>query len=132
MVQLNRPLPRLWPLVTLLALALFPFGWLAESWPAFAALLGTTFSSVRVHAIGHATIFAVVGLALLATFPGLRSRPWHYLGLILLAGAAQEAFQLAYKARPIVFDDARDIVTDLIGALAVYLVVVLIRRWRRR
>ena len=118
---------RFWPLLLLLALVLFPFGWLGEQIPGFGLFLGWLFASAREHAIGHTLLFLLLGLAALFPFPGLARRPWHYLGLMLLVAIFQEGFQLLYKARPLVFDDFRDLVTDMIGSL---LALGLIRVWR--
>lgn len=123
-------LRRLWPLLALLALAFFPFGWLGEIWPIFGRLLGMAFSGVMVHAIAHSLIFCLIGLALLAIFPSLRQRPWTFLAIILAAGMVQEAVQLLYKQRPIEFDELRDLITDLIGALAARAIYGAAARWR--
>jgi hypothetical protein len=122
---------RLWPLLALLALALFPFGWIGEIWPAFDTLLGDMFRTVLAHAIGHALIFTVVGLALLLTFPGLQARPLRFLALIVLAGIAQETFQLLYKQRPLEPDELRDLATDMVGG---FLALAIVRSgaWLRR
>jgi hypothetical protein len=115
-------LTRFWPLLALVAIALFPFGWLAELWPAFDTFAGALFPTVVAHAIGHSIIFFLVGVALLMAFPQLRNRPWLYIGLLVMLALGQETFQLAYKQRPIEFDEFRDFVTDLIGGLgALYL-----------
>lgn len=115
------------PIIIILALVLFPFGWLGEQIPAFGLFLGWLFATAREHAIGHSLLFLLLGLALLLSFPTLAKRPWRYAGLMLLVAIFQECFQLLYKARPIVFDDMRDIATDLIGAaLALGLVLL----WR--
>ena len=70
--------PWLWPLIVLLALALFPFGWLGEVWPAFGAVLGRVFATDLAHAIGHSLIFCILGGVLLLIFPALLTRPWRY------------------------------------------------------
>jgi hypothetical protein len=124
-------LRRLWPLLALLALALFPFGWLGEVWPIFGQLLGVGFSTVLAHAIAHSGIFFLIGVALLVIFPKLRQRPWRFLAIILAAGIIQEGIQLAYKQRPIEFDELRDLVTDLIGAIAALTLVRVAARLRR-
>jgi hypothetical protein len=123
-------LRRIWPVVALLLLVLFPFGWLGEVWPAFGALTGLIFATAREHAAGHTALFLVLGTTLLLVVPALRSRPAAYCLLMLLAGIAQEAFQLAYKQRPLAFDDGRDLVTDLAGALLA-LALVWGCRWRQ-
>ena len=120
-------LGRLWPLLALLALILFPFGWLGERWPWLDGLLGWLFAGARAHAYGHALLFLLLGLAALAAFPALRQRPWRYVGLLLAAALAQEAFQLLYKQRPLQLDELRDLATDLVGGLAALAAV-----WARR
>jgi hypothetical protein len=122
---------RLWPVLALVALALFPFGWLGLVWPAFDAVVGWLFPSAWEHAIGHTALFASLGLLALALIPALRARPWTYLALMLLVGLGQEGFQLLYKQRSPVFDDARDLATDLAGALVAFVLVWLWRRRRR-
>jgi hypothetical protein len=133
--RLSRPtappiLARAWPLLALLALVLFPFGWLGQEWPAFGQVIDLIFATAREHAVGHAALFAILGAALLLVFPALRRRPALYLAVIMIAALGQEAFQLAYKQRPLVYDDARDLVTDLIGALLALALVTLVARWR--
>jgi hypothetical protein len=65
----------------------------------------------------------LLGLLALAAFPALRRRPWRYAGVLFLAGIGQEALQLLYKQRPLAFDDARDLATDLVGLLTAFVVV---------
>jgi hypothetical protein len=65
----------------------------------------------------------MLGLLALAAIPALRRYPWRYLGLLLLAGVGQEAFQLLYKRRLLVFDDTRDLATDLVGLLVAFAIV---------
>jgi hypothetical protein len=52
-----------------------------------------------------------------------------YMGLLLTLGLGQEAFQLLYKQRPLMFDDFRDLAIDLVAALAAFLAL---RLWQRR
>ncbi len=80
--------------------------------------------------IGHASLFCMLGLLLLAAIPALRRRPWLYLGLVLLAGLGQEAFQMLYKGRLQSFDSARDIATDLLGGLVALGLALALARWR--
>lgn len=127
--QSAKLLQRLLPLLVLLGLILFPFGWLGDQIPALGLFLGWLFATAREHAIGHALLFLSLGLAMLIAFPALAKRPWHYHSLMLLIAVFQECFQLLYKARPLVFDDARDVVTDIIGAMLAF---TLMRGWRRR
>ena len=130
--RLRVTLLRLAALAIGLALVLFPFGWLGEIWRPFGQVVDGLFSTVWAHAIGHASLFCLLGLLALAIFPALRRHPWRYLGLLLLAGVGQEVFQLLYKGRLLLFDDMRDLVTDLIGLLAAFAIVwVWGRLWRR-
>jgi hypothetical protein len=123
----RRALLRLAALATLLALILFPFEWLGARWPAFGHSLDSTFATETEHAIGHATLFAIFGLVALTLFPALRSRAWHYFGL-LLAGLGQEGLQLVFKRRALAYDDARDLLVDLLGLTLAF---VLVRLWQR-
>jgi hypothetical protein len=109
------PIVRIIPLLALLAIALFPFGWLGEIWPAFGALLSWRFDTALAHAVGHTLIFGALGIALLYSFPKLLARPPWYFGLILLAALGQEGIQLLYKQRALVVDDFRDLAIDLIA-----------------
>src|SRR5689334_3359637 len=106
-------LGRAWPLLAVLALILFPFGWLGEVWPAFGQVLGVVFATARQHAVGHSILFVLLGLAGLLVWPALQRRPGRYLGLALLAASGQESLQLLYKQRPLVYDDYRDVAVDL-------------------
>jgi hypothetical protein len=123
---------RLGALAAVLALVLFPLGWLAEVWRPFGRVVDGLFASVLEHAIGHASLFCLLGLLALVAIPALRRRAWRYLGLLMLAGVGQEAFQLLYKRRLLLFDDLRDLATDLVGLLAAFAIVwVWGRLWRR-
>lgn len=121
---------RTWPwlLIGLLALTLFPFGWLGEVWPLFGAIIGWVFASTLAHAIGHAVIFCLLGATLLQLYPTLLAHPWRYCCLMLLAGLAQEAFQLLYKQRPLAYDDFRDLAVDTAAFLTIF---ALFWTWRR-
>ena len=118
-----RRLARYAPLVALLALTLFPFGWLGQMWPAFGRALDGVFSNDARHAVGHASLFFLLGLMALGLLPRLRARPWRYLGFMLLVGTGQEFFQMLYKGRLLLFDDSRDLLTDMVGVLVALLVV---------
>jgi hypothetical protein len=121
------PIARLAPPLIVLALILFPLGWLGEVWRPLGAVIDWLFPNAWAHAIGHASLFGLLGLLALAAIPALRRRPWAYLGLLLLAGVGQEAFQALYKSQLLVFDDARDLATDLIGLVLAFAVM-----WGRR
>jgi hypothetical protein len=110
-----------------LALVLFPFEWFGVLYPSVGRLLNGVFSSELLHMAGHATLFAGLGLLVLCMFPALRARPWRYFGLLLMAGVGQECFQLLFKQRPLVFDDGRDLVVDLIGLALAFASVGAIR-----
>jgi hypothetical protein len=120
---------QLLPLLVLLALTLFPFGWLGELWPAFGHVLDYVFSTDGRHAVGHTTLFCLLGLVALAVLPQLRARPGRYLSTLLLVGVGQEFFQMLYKGRLLLFDDGRDLLTDLAGILVAFAVVWV---WRHR
>jgi hypothetical protein len=123
-----RALLHIIPLAALLALILFPFEWLGTRWPAFGHALDDAFATETEHAIGHATLFAICGLLALRLFPALRWRRWRYFGLLLLAGVGQEGLQLAFKRRGLAYDDARDLLVDLLGLTLAF---VLVHLWQR-
>jgi hypothetical protein len=125
-------LARLAPLMVMLALTLFPFGWLGERWPAFGRGLDLLFSTDQRHAIGHASLFCLLGLLTLMVVPRLRARPWHYVGLLVLAGVGQEFFQMLYKRRLLLFDDSRDLLTDLAGIILAFVIVCCWQQFRAR
>jgi hypothetical protein len=107
-------------LVLILALVLFPFGWLGQLWPAFGRGLDGVFSTDRRHAIGHALLFCLLGMAVLAALPRLAAQPARYLGLLLGVGIGQEFFQMLYKRQLLLFDDGRDLLTDLAGVVIAF------------
>jgi hypothetical protein len=114
---------RLAPLLVLLALTLFPFGWLGELWPAFGRGLDRVFSDDGRHAIGHAALFCLLGCATLLLLPRLRARPAMYLVMLMLVGVGQEFFQMLYKRQLLLFDDSRDLLTDLAGVAVAFALV---------
>ena len=117
------------PLLVLLSLTLFPFGWVGELWPAFGRGIDHTFPTDGWHALGHAALFFMLGLAALWVLPQLRTRPRRYLGLLMLIGVGQEFFQMLYKGRLLLFDNSRDLLTDVAGILLAFAVVWF---WQRR
>jgi hypothetical protein len=125
-------LARLAPLIVMLALTLFPFGWLGELWPAFGHGLDLVFSNDQRHAIGHGSLFCLLGLLTLMVIPRLRARPWRYAGLLVLAGVGQEFFQMLYKQRLLLFDDSRDLLTDLAGIILAFVIVWSWQQFRAR
>jgi hypothetical protein len=102
-------------------LILFPFGWLGAQWPPLGHIEDVVFATPQAHAVGHALLFGLLGLALWSAVPGVRGRFGLYLGVMLAAGVGQEAFQLLYKGRAPAPDDFRDLAVDLTAALAIYL-----------
>lgn len=104
------------PLIALLALTLFPFGWFTHLSPIADALGEVFFPNEAAHAVGHTVLFAAIGVALLFFFPALRRRPAAYLGVVLAIAVAQEGFQLLYKQRPVVLNDITDIGVDMVAA----------------
>jgi hypothetical protein len=117
------------PLLVLLSLTLFPIGWVGELWPAFGRGIDRAFPTDGWHAIGHAGLFFLLGLAVLMVLPRLRTKPMRYIALLLMIGVGQEFFQMLYKGRLLLFDNSRDLLTDLIGILGAFVVVW---AWRRR
>jgi hypothetical protein len=114
---------RLLALLALLALTLFPFGWLGTLWPTFGRGLDQVFSTDGWHAIGHAALFCLLGMAALAVLPQLHARPGRYFGMLLMVGVGQEIIQMLYKGRLLLFDDGRDLLTDLVGMIVAFAVV---------
>ena len=125
---MSHPHRRLLPLLALLVPALFPIGWLAAFSPWINYELNYVFADDASHAVGHISIFLVVGLAALLAFPVLRVRPLAFAATMLLLGVAQEGFQLLYKQRPIGFDEFRDFGTDIIGFMVAFLVWQTLKR----
>jgi len=110
-----------------IALAVFPFGWLSSQWPAFAAVFEAVFGSEWGHRLGHAGVFVTVGGALMWAIPPLRRRPGAYAAAILAVGCAQEAIQLTYKARAPGGAEAFDLACDLTAAMTIWALVALRR-----
>ncbi|NTU81266.1 MAG: hypothetical protein HGA45_18110 [Chloroflexales bacterium] len=104
------------PLMLVLALTLFPFGWLTKLSSQANAIADVLFPTEAAHAVGHTLIFIALGAALLAAFPALRRRPPVYMAIILSVALGQEGFQLLYKGRGVVLNDLTDIGTDLVAA----------------
>ena len=112
-----------WPLVVGLAVVLFPFDWLGEAWPAFGAVFDKVFVTARDHAIGHTTLFFLLGMLGLLSLVRLRLHPLMYLGLLVPIALGQEALQNIFKQEAPRIGDGRDLFFDLLGwGLAVGLV----------
>lgn len=123
LVQLQAHRPKLLTgLVLFAAVALVPYGWLAELWPLFGAVVDALFSAEWAHIVGHLGLFMGLGTAVLALFPQLRWRPGLYFALILALGMAQELLQLlTFKHRAFAAADLFDLLTDAAGAGLVFL-----------
>ena len=119
-------------LLALLGAILFPFEWLGARYPAFGLVLGRVFADDARHATGHLALFVLLGLLALGMSPALLGRPRRYFGLLALAGVGQEAFQLLFKRRALVFDDARDLLVDLLGLGLAFIIVFVFRARRAR
>ncbi len=113
-----------------IALAVFPFGWLSTVWPAFGVGFEAAFSSEWGHRLGHTTVFLTVGGALLWAAPPLRARPLAYAGLIRAVGLLQRAIQLVYTGRAPGGAELFDLATDLCAGMAVWGLVALLGRRR--
>lgn len=119
----KKALVRLWPFLIALAIALFPFDWLTEVWPAYRQVFDRVFVTARDHAIGHSTLFFLLGLFALVVSPALRKRPLLYLGLMLLVTLGQEALQSIFKQELPNIYDGRDILFDLLGVTVAFVVM---------
>ena len=118
---------RLWPLVIGVVLVLFPFDWLSNVWPAYRQVFERVFVGAREHHIGHSTLFFIVGLILLLSFPALRTRPVLYFGLMISAAIAQELVQDLFKFVVPDLSDGADLLFDAVGFTIAYLIV---RGWQ--
>jgi hypothetical protein len=114
---------RLWPLAIGLVLVLFPFDWLANVRPTYRQVFEQVFVGAREHHIGHSSLFFIVGLLVLVSFPALRSRPLLYFWLMLTAALAQEAMQDLFKFLLPELADGLDLIFDAVGFTIAYLVV---------
>src|SRR4029078_4876598 len=95
-------------------------------------LIEALFPTNRAHAVGHSVMFFTLGLCALLVLPWLRSYTAAYLILMFTVALGQEAFQLLYKQRPIVFDDIRDLGVDLVAIAAAFGAIRLWHRTRAR
>jgi hypothetical protein len=117
---MNTNLRRLTPLAILIAIALFPFGWLA-SLSSLAAEIGSTFFPHELaRGIGHSLLFATLAVLLLRVFPALLDHPIRFFALVLIVAIGQESFQLLYKQRGVALNDLTDILIDLTAAGLVF------------
>lgn len=116
-------------LVGLIAVALFPYGWLADNWPTFDRFTGFIFASEAAHVAGHVGLFVLLGTAVLVIFPRLLRQPVLYISIILSLGMVQEFLQLvSFKHRPVAVNDLFDLAVDLLAAGVVF--IVFNAKWR--
>lgn len=126
---------RLWPLAIGTVLVLFPFDWLGNIWPAYQQVFERVFVGAREHHIGHSTLFFMVGLMVLVSFPTLRTRPIMYFGLMLLAAISQELVQDLFKFVIPDLADGLDLLFDALGFTVAFLAVWgwhMMRSWKKR
>ena len=125
---------RIWPLAIGVVLVLFPFDWLGNIWPAYRQVFEQVFVGAREHHIGHSTLFLIVGLVVLLSFPVLRTRSLCYFGLMISAAIAQELVQDLFKFVVPDLTDGLDLLFDALGFTVAYLIVwgwQSVLRWRR-
>ncbi|MBL1130056.1 MAG: hypothetical protein D8M54_16365 [Chloroflexi bacterium] len=113
------------------AVALFPYGWLADNWPTFDRFTGLIFGSEAAHVAGHVGLFVLLGTAVLLIFPRWRQRPALYFGLIATMGIVQEFLQIvSFKHRPVAANDLFDLAVDLLAAGVVFVGFIHFERLR--
>ncbi len=113
--SLRRTRVQWWSLALGLAVVLFPFDWLSEAWPAFGAVFDRVFVTARDHAIGHTTLFFLLGMLALLSLTRLRLHPVIYTGLLVPIALGQEALQSIFKQEAPRLGDGRDLLFDLLG-----------------
>ncbi|GAB4280358.1 MAG: hypothetical protein Kow0080_33200 [Candidatus Promineifilaceae bacterium] len=102
-------------ILTFIALALFPYGWLAQHWHFFAHVVNTVFSTEVAHVVGHWLLFTIMGTAVLWLMPVRQW--WLFVFVILALGLGQEILQLVtFKTRPFGLAELFDLAVDLAGA----------------
>lgn len=110
--------------VGLIALALFPYGVLAEQSRVFRFVIYRIFDTELSHIIGHFVIFSFIGTAVLLAFPKLFRTPILYLSVMLNMAWIQEFLQLAtFKRRPINSGELKDLGVDLAAAVFIFCII---------
>jgi len=104
----------------LIAAAIAPHGWLAQHCPVFGALFQPFCAAVGERG-GHATVFLLVGGALLWAVPALRRDLVAYLLILASIGIAQECVQLLWKARASGVNELHDLAVDLAAGAVMWL-----------
>ncbi|HLG76638.1 MAG TPA: hypothetical protein VKX46_09490 [Ktedonobacteraceae bacterium] len=117
-----------WPVLTAFILILFPFYWLSQTWTAFGLIFNSIFATTRAHEIGHVALFCIAALLTLTSLPRLRTHFVLYLLLMLLGAFGEEVLQNMFKLQPLIAIDGHDILLDLLGVVAGYM---LFRLWLR-
>lgn len=130
--SLRRTRVNWWPLAVGLAVVMFPFDWLSEAWPAFGVVFDKVFVTARDHAIGHTTLFFLLGMLALLSLARLKLHPLIYQGLLAPIALGQEALQSIFKQEAPRIGDGRDLFFDLLGwSLALGLIwIVYVARGR--
>lgn len=106
----------------LLIFGLFPYGWLADKWPAFDRFTGFVFETEAAHIAGHVALFVLLATAVLTLFPRLRRNPSLFFGIMLWIAVLQEYFQLiSFKNRPVKAADIFDLAVDLLAASVIFI-----------
>lgn len=117
--------------LTFIALALFPYGWLAQRWHFFAHVVNMVFGTEMAHVVGHWLLFTAMGTAVLRLLPVRRW--WLFVGIMLMLGVAQEILQLVtFKTRPFGLAELFDLAVDLAGAWTAWLATKQAARGKRR
>lgn len=83
----------LWLALPAAVLVFFPFEWLSNIWPAYARVFDRVFATMLAHEIGHATVFFLAGLLVLASIPRLRRYPLLYAAMMVLGLLGEELLQ---------------------------------------
>ena len=99
---------------------IFPFGWLANSWPGFGFAFNGLFQSEAAHIIAHSLLFAMVGLTALAVAPRIFGYWPLYLLFILSLGLLQEGLQYATFIHIFQFNALFDLAVDMGAAGVVF------------
>jgi len=106
----------------LLIFGLFPYGWLADKWPAFDRFTGFIFETEAAHVAGHVALFVLLATAVLILFPRLRRSPSLFFGIVISIAILQEYFQLiSFKNRPVKAADIFDLAVDLLAAAVIFI-----------
>lgn len=110
-------------MAVLVGIVLFPYGWLANNWEFMDRVEEVYFEAEWTHTVGHFVLYSVLGMAVLAIFPKLRTRPLHYFAWIFATGFIQEILQLiTFKHHFFTSNEIGDLGVDLVTAGMVFIV----------